>query len=82
MKYIVVQSVHTSNDSDTLHCIALHCIALQRGRGWCVYIAVLMVESLWSPFWLSLILTLNRHADDHDGPWPSRGAGQYTDEKL
>ena len=28
-----------------------------------------------------LILTLNRHADDHVGLWPSRGAGQYTDEK-
>ena len=30
----------------------------------------------------SFILTLNRHADDHEGLWPSRGAGQYTDEIL
>ena len=29
-----------------------------------------------------LILTLNKHADDQEGPWLSRGAGQYTDEKL
>ena len=29
---------------------------------------------------LFLILTLNKHADDQEGPWPSRGAGQYTDE--
>ena len=29
-----------------------------------------------------LILTLNRHADDQEGLWPSRGAGPYTDEKL
>ena len=29
-----------------------------------------------------LILTLNKHVDDQEGPWLSRGAGQYTDEKL
>ena len=28
------------------------------------------------------ILTLNRHADDQEGLWPSRGAGPYTDEIL
>ena len=28
----------------------------------------------------TLILTLNKHADDQEGPWLSRGAGQYTDE--
>ena len=27
-----------------------------------------------------LILTLERHADDHEGLWPSGGAGQCTDE--
>ena len=33
----------------------------------------------WEMF---LILTLNKHADDQSGLWLSRGAGQYTDEKL
>ena len=28
------------------------------------------------------ILTLNKHADDQEGPWLSRGAGQCTDEIL
>ena len=38
--------------------------------------------------WMSLfldgvpILTLNKHADDQEGPWLSRGAGQCTDEIL
>ena len=31
---------------------------------------------------LFLILTLNKHADDQEGPWLSRGAGQYTDVIL
>ena len=34
------------------------------------------------PFILFLILTLNKHADDQEGPWLSRGAGQYTDVIL
>ena len=33
-------------------------------------------------FILFLILTLNKHADDQEGPWLSRGAGQYTDVIL
>ena len=31
---------------------------------------------------MSLILTFNRHADDHEGLWPYDGAGQYTHEIL
>ena len=40
--------------------------------------AVMIAWMLCLYVWL--ILTLNRHADDQEGPWPSRGAGQYTDE--